>query len=253
MAIKRIKTGIKGFDRLVQGGLPKNSSTLISGTPGTGKTIFATEFLYNGASRFNERGLYITFEQEADAVRIQAEMFGWNLKKLEKEGKLIIRHFPIKEIDQDTIKEINSLIKTKKIKRLVIDSLSTLSINAPIYAPVKDLSLVDIMKHKAFFSPPIMGDFVVKRFIYAFVDDLREMGCTSVLISEKATEDGALTRDSISEFICDGVILINYESMGGAFSRSMQIRKMRHTANDEDIHPLQISEKGIIVHDLEEK
>ena len=253
MAIKRVKTGIKGFDRLVQGGFPKNSSILLSGTPGTGKTIFALEYLYNGVIKYKERGLYITFEQEPEALRTQGTLFGWKIKKLEKEGKLIIKHFPIKEIDQDTIQEINKIIKTKKIKRLVIDSLSTLSINAPIYAPVKDLSLVDIMKHKAFFSPPILGDFVVKRFIYSFVDDLRGLGCTAVLIAEKTTEDGSLTRDTISEFICDGIILINYESMGGAFSRSMTIRKMRHTANDEDIHPVQITNKGIVIHDLEEK
>ena len=56
--------------------------------------------------------------------------------------------------------------------------------------------------------------------------------------------------EGISEFLCDGVVLLNFESLGGEFSRSLLVRKMRHTKNEEDIHPLEISKKGLVVHKL---
>ncbi|MBS3065685.1 hypothetical protein J4229_01425 [Candidatus Pacearchaeota archaeon] len=81
---ERIPTGIKGFDELVQGGFPRNSSVLICGGPGTGKTIFGMEYIINGATKYKEKGLYITFEQRAESLRGQALQFGWNISKLEK-------------------------------------------------------------------------------------------------------------------------------------------------------------------------
>ncbi len=247
----RAKTGIKGFDELVEGGFPRGSTILLCGTPGTGKSIFGLEFLYNGAAKFKERGLYVTFEQSPDALKMQAKRMGWDFDKLEKNGSVKIMHVLVKDIDQYTIENIKKEIQKNKISRLVIDSLSTLSINAPIYAPTKDIALVDIMKHKSFFSPPIMGDFVVKRFIYTFIDDLAGIdSVTSLLVSEASEKGEYLSRDTISEFVCDGVVVINFEAMGGEFSRSLLVRKMRNTKNDEDIHPLEISEKGLIVHTI---
>ena len=77
-----------------------------------------------------------------------------------------------------------------------------------------------------------------------------DLDCTSILISEASEKGDYLSRDTISEFACDGVILINFESMGGEFSRSLIIRKMRNTRNDEDIHPLEIGKSGLVTHDV---
>lgn len=68
--MERVATGIKGFDNLIEGGFPKGSAILLSGTPATGKTIFALEYLVNGARKFNERGLYVTFEEKRDKSKI---------------------------------------------------------------------------------------------------------------------------------------------------------------------------------------
>ncbi|HLC65734.1 MAG TPA: ATPase domain-containing protein [Candidatus Nanoarchaeia archaeon] len=76
--MKRIKTGIKGFDELVQGGFPEGSSTLITGSPGTGKSIFGLQYIYNGAIKYKERGLYLTFEQRKTDMMNQAVQFGWD-------------------------------------------------------------------------------------------------------------------------------------------------------------------------------
>ena len=81
MGVRRIRTGIKGFDKLIQGGFPEASTILLTGSPGTGKTIFGLQFLYNGAARFRDKGLYVTFEQTERALLEQANLFGWNLEK----------------------------------------------------------------------------------------------------------------------------------------------------------------------------
>ena len=96
MAVERIKTGIKGFDKLVKGGFPAASTILVTGSPGTGKTIFALQFLYNGASKFREKGLYVTFEQNEEALKDQGKLFGWDIEKLIKNKILQLLHIPAK-------------------------------------------------------------------------------------------------------------------------------------------------------------
>jgi KaiC/GvpD/RAD55 family RecA-like ATPase len=235
MKMDKIKTGIKGFDALVEGGLPRGKIILLSGSPGTCKTIFALQFLYNGAKQFDEKGLYISFEEKIESLKAQALQFGWDFDKLEKEKKIKIISITPENITESTAAEIIRMAHDNKFSRLVIDSLSALSINTPTtFAKVTDLTEISI-----------------KRFMYKFINDLRSIqdGVTSLLISQ--TTNGQLSRDGVSEFICDGILHISYESMGGQYSRQLTIRKMREPSNDEDIHPLEIGKKGLVVHELE--
>ncbi len=250
--IERCPTGINGFDELVQGGFPKGASVLFAGSPGTGKSIFAMEFVYRGATKFNEKGLYVTLEQTAEEIRAQAEQFGWNFKELEEKGMIEIMAIPSRKIDSKTAGKIIDLCMKKGYQRLVVDSLSTLSINAPIFTQMSDIAVKQIINDNTFFSPPVVGDILVKRFIYGFIDDLKRLShTTSLLISETPYNTEYMSRDTISEFLCDGVILVTFESMGGEYSRSLLVRKMRQTKNDEDIHPLEISPEGLVVHTIE--
>jgi KaiC/GvpD/RAD55 family RecA-like ATPase len=246
--MNRVKTGIKGFDELVQGGVLEGSTILLIGTPGTGKTLFSLEYVYNGVSKFKENCMFVTLEQPLVDLRFQASQIGLDLKKYEKTGKLTLMHIPVAELSSVTVEMIKKEVKKRKIKRLVIDSLSTLAVNAPIYQHVKDMALRDVMDYKAFFSPPVLGDYVVKRFIYSFLDSLKDAGCTTFVTSEAPEKGEFLSRDSISEFLVDGVLLLNFESMGGAFPRSLLIRKMRGTKNNEEVHSLEIGSKGLVVH-----
>jgi KaiC/GvpD/RAD55 family RecA-like ATPase len=232
--MEKTKTGIEGFDELVDGGFFKGHSILLSGTPGTGKTIFALQFLYNGAINFNENGLLITFEEKINDLRNQAKQFGWDFNALEKDKKLTMVSINPQELTKDSLDGTLKLVEDLGIKRMVIDSLSTLSIHTPIVSS----------------NPSEINEYYIKRFIYNFVNQLKGLkNTTSLLISQNASED-RLSSDNISEFMCDGVIHLTYESMGGEFSRSIIIRKMRQTKNDEDVHPLEISDKGLVVHNI---
>lgn len=249
--IERIPTGIKGFDEIVQGGFPRNSSVLVCGGPGTGKTIFGMEFIVNGATKYREKGLYVTFEQRAESLRSQASQFGWNLDDLEKRGMIKIISVPVEKITKEIIEEIKKIMKKEGFKRLVIDSLSTLVVNAPIYVEPSELAVKDVVGGNIVFSPPIIGDYIVKRFIYQFIEELRELDCTTLLISEAGQSGEYITRDTLSEFVCDGIVLITFESLGGAYSRSLIVRKMRETKNNEDVHPMEITSNGTIIHKIE--
>ena len=234
--MEKVKTGIKGFDKLVEGGFPRGKIILLSGTPGTCKTIFALQFLYNGATMFNEKGMYISFEEKADNLKKQALQFGWDFDKLEKNDDVHIITISPSDIKNDTASEIVKIASDNKIKRLIIDSLSALSINTPTtYSKVTDITEISI-----------------KRFMYSFINDLKSInnGLTALLISQ--TTNGQLSRDTVSEFICDGIVHINYETLGGKYSRTLTIRKMRETNNDEDVHPILITNKGLIIHTFKE-
>lgn len=225
-------TGIKGFDELLRGGIPRGKIILLSGTPGTGKTIFALQYLYNGAKKYNEKGLYVSFEEKSSNLRNQAKHFGWDIPAMEKQGILRILDISPRQIKETIAKDILEIVHKGKYQRLVIDSLSALAINSPT----------------THIAPTELTEISIKRFMYGFIHDLRCVDVTTLLISQ--TREGILSTEGVSEFISDGIIHIKYEPMGGDYSRYLSVRKMREVANDEDIHPLEISKKGIVIHTL---
>jgi KaiC/GvpD/RAD55 family RecA-like ATPase len=229
--MERIKTGIKGFDALIEGGIPQGSNVMLCGTAGCGKTLFALEFMYNGASKFNEKSLFVTFEEDLEGIYEQARQFNWDFMKYQQRGLLSIINIPPTEITNNTINDILQIAAEKRISRLVIDSLSTLSLYVPNNTGKAD--------HNS-----------IGRFLHSFIGRLKSTRQVTSLIINQSPDEKSLSKDNISEFICDGVIHLVFESMGGEYSRSLLVRKMRRTKNDEDIHPLEISAKGLIVHNI---
>lgn len=232
--MEKVKTDIAGFDALVGGGFPKGAIILVGGTPGTGKTIFGLEYLYRGAM-LGEKGLFISFEEPVENLILQAKQFGWNIDKVTKKKDLLFDYIPSRKINNSTIKDIITIVKEKNIKRLVIDSLSTLALSIPtIHSKVGEIT-----------------DYSIKRFIHTFMEELKLLEETTTLTMTHASNQNVLSTDEISEFLADGIIHIIYESLGGEYSRSLTIRKMRQVKNDDDIHPLEISKTGLIVHTIE--
>ena len=229
----RVITGIKGFDKLVDGGFPLGSIVLLSGQPGTGKTIFGLNYLFNGAKKFNERGVFITLEEDRNSLLEQAKQFGWDLAKLERDGLLQLITIRTFELKKCYMEQLFSKVEKFGAKRLVIDSLSSLSIKIPT----------------AYMKLNEVNDFAIRRFIYEFTDKLKDINGITTLLTQQSSEN-LVDKSDLAEFMCDGVIKISFEPMGGKYSRSLIVKKMRRTRNEEDIHPLEISKDGIVIHDI---
>jgi len=219
MAIERVKSGIPGLDRLIQGGFVKNSANLITGETGTGKTIFGCQFIWHGL-KSGEPGVYITMEEHPDELRTDVAQFGWNFAKYEKTGKCEIIYYDPAEVSNIASAIMNE-IQTMKARRLVIDSTSVLglTIENPLLIRRKLLSLINAIKRQ----------------------------CTALLISEIPEDSKTLSRFGVEEFVVDGVIVLHFVGIGGEDFGNIQIRKMRKTKHARGWFPLQITNKGISV------
>lgn len=244
--MKRVRTGIKGFDELIQGGIPQGFSLLICGTPGTGKTIFALEYLYNGALE-GENGLYITIEEPAQRLRDQATQIGFDYPTLERQGKLAFLKIPIDIHSYDLVRTISAAVQKTKAKRIVVDSLSILDINAGMYSiPVKILPEKD-----RFYANDMMqlrdtkGD-IGKQFVYLFINRISEFGTTNLFITDSMQNDSDfLTRDTVSEFVCDGVVKLQVKEIGSKILRTLEVKKMRNTLIKSGMQTMNITKKGV--------
>ncbi|MBW2989502.1 AAA family ATPase [Candidatus Woesearchaeota archaeon] len=234
--MERVKTGIPGFDELVEGGIPSGSNILLSGSPATGKTIFGLQFLYEGALMYDEPGLYISYEEPRENLIKTTERFDWDIERMAGRNKLIIRSFPDETLFFDTfMADIRKAVKDYGIKRIVIDSLTTLCFQRSIEEEHGDRHLSEEEREK--------------KFIFKLVSSLRDIkGATKLLISEvEGDDEGKLASEKASPFLCDGIIWIKFLTMGGTHSRQLIVRKMRHTRNVSAFTNLRISSAGISV------
>ena len=230
---KRIKTGINGLDKLLKGGLLEKKSVLLSGPCGSGKSILAMQFIYNGIKQENEPGLYVSFEEEKQSIIENMATLGFNLEELEKKKKLMIVGGEAGKLDyfmqkvgartDNIIEEIREIVKDNKIKRVVIDSVSILTLLCN-------------------------NDEERRRTLTKLASTLSELGCTSLLISE--TKEGTLdlSRHGIEEFIVDGVIALFQLRQGDKFIPGIVVRKMRGTDHERGIRLFKITKNGIVVY-----
>lgn len=231
MASERVPTGIGGFDKLIDGGFIRGSTNLLAGGTGSGKSIFSMFFIYSGATKYNEPGLYISFEETADSLREDAKVFGWDFDKLEKAKKAkIIFMTPYSTTDlQATLSEE---IEKSKAKRIVIDSASVLAMS-------------------------LEGDYRIRKQLYFLVATLQKLGCTSILVSEIVGEapidissnsrDGSFSRYGVEEFIADSVVTLHNSGLGGEGDRAVRVVKMRRTDHAKGPVPFEIGKEGIKV------
>src|SRR5438552_18200145 len=129
----RNRTGILELDEMLRGGFMDKDAVMIAGSAGTGKTTLALEYLVNGATKFGEPGIYLTFEQLPDQIYRDAENFGWDLKKLEEQDKFrLVCTSPDLLLEPDGAGQLlESTIKEIRPRRMVIDSLNHLEMYLP--------------------------------------------------------------------------------------------------------------------------
>jgi len=251
--MEREPTGIPGMDKLIQGGIPKNSVSLISGSPGTGKSIYSLQFLKEGAKNQDQRCLYISFEEEPESIINQAEGFGWNPKELQATRKLKIIYNDITKRmlgeNETYVDIIKGQIEKYNPDRLVIDSLTPLS-NLPV--SFEELSQYGLATDFDRFSPiGIQQDLLIRLQMHKLINIVRDAGCTSLLISEVKKNSEWMSADHVSEFLSDNVILLRYP--GGNIKRTLKVEKMRGTNHYEDEAAMDITEEGIKIKQLEEQ
>jgi KaiC/GvpD/RAD55 family RecA-like ATPase len=219
----RIQSGIPGLDELIEGGFEEGSITLISGKTGTCKSIFSSQFIYNGARRCKENGLYITTGETISNIKKQSEKFGWDFGLLEK--KSIVKFVELEPFDTETLMDrIMKNVESVGAKRIVVDSVSMLELY-------------------------MQDPFKIRKVLYKILQRLREMNKVVLVVSEVPEESRGLSRTGVVEFMVDGVIVLQYMGMM-KYSRSLVIRKMRMTRHSTDIHPFEIGPEGIEVHSI---
>ncbi|OIO62859.1 hypothetical protein COY26_05195 [Candidatus Woesearchaeota archaeon CG_4_10_14_0_2_um_filter_33_10] len=224
--VKRIKTGIPGLDKVMEGGLVDNSVNLLSGGTGTGKSIFSLQFLFNGAKQFNEKGLYISLEEPEESLKADVEKLGMDFKKVSKNVKFM--YMPPYGIT-NFLDPLREQIEKFKPDRIVIDSLTALVM-------------------------PLEDDFERKKEIVNIIKLLKRLKCTSILVSEIPSNGnidsdsvGGFSRFGIEEFLCDSLIILHYAGIGGESDRAIRIIKMRQTNHVRGPIPMSIGKSGISV------
>ena len=218
--MERIKTGINGLDNLVNGGFPRSHSILLCGAPGTGKTILALQFLYKGARDFKENGLYVSIEENPLKLKSYAKEFGWkDIDQLEKDKKLTFLRVPPSERRFDIVQQVRERVQEQNVKRIVVDSLSA------IYLAFDDIT----------------------QFVYSFVNMIEELNVTSIFITDSPPGSTLLTKDGVSEFVCDGVIHLQLNDVSKTVNRTLSVKKMRGTSMSPGANLLKFTDSGLEV------
>ncbi len=221
---KRVAIGIQHLDNLIGGGFKINSTNLVAGSAGAGKTIFALQFLINGILKYGEPVIYITFEERKDKLYDDVLEFGWDLAKLEKEGKFAFLEYTPEQVKKVLVEgggTIDSVITKMKAKRLVIDSISSFALLYP-------------------------NELERKEAILALIDLINSWGCTALLTAQDEARDGLLVSSSL-EFEVDSIILLYYVKKKADRIRAMEIFKMRGTKHPGTTFAFDITNKGIVV------
>ncbi|MHA2244028.1 MAG: ATPase domain-containing protein [Candidatus Hodarchaeales archaeon] len=226
-----IKSGIPGLDALfVQKEFPKGRQILVTGPPGSGKTVFGVQFLINGALHSDEPGVFVSFDDLPYHIRNDMHSFGWNIQQLEDEfnpplitmvdgfsarvGLTTSEKFTIKANIDSLLMILTEILEDTGATRVCIDSLSTLS---------------TIIKDPA----------QVRKEILTMGAILGEQGCTTLLTAE-TLEMG------VEEYSSQGLIRLSYDELStGEFRRAILIQKMRGFAHEFSWKEFRITGNGI--------
>ncbi len=229
LKLTKCLSGIKGLDEITEGGLPEGRTTLICGGPGCGKTIMAMEFLLHGSTKFNEPGVFISFEEEEYDLVKNFSGLNYNLPRLIDEKKILLDNI---KIDPTEIIEngeygldgffvrLEYAIDSIGAKRVVIDTIENL--------------------FSGFTNKKILRSELNRLFRW-----LKRKKVTAVITGERSGKK--LTRGGLEEYVSDCVILLDHRMEDQMSTRRIQIVKYRGSYHGTNEYPFLIGEKGIII------
>ena len=213
--MERVKTNIKGFDELVEGGLPKGSSILLTGQAGAGTTLFAGEYLY----RNNSSSLYYSFERDAPQIIEEYSSFNWNLQERIKQKQFNIVKNELYQFET-FVSDLEDNIDKLNATRVAIDSLTIIG---------------------QFFN----DEYKMRKGLIELKNMIKKTGATALFLSEIPGNSNQVSTFGLEEFVLDGVIKLDLIQKGSELIRTISVRKMIGTAQDSSIHPLEITKQGI--------
>ena len=241
--------GIEGLDPLVGGGVLQGHSVLVCGAPGTGKTIFGLQFLYMGATMENENGLFVNVEDIEKKLKFYANQFGWDMDALQRQKKIDFLKVPIDRKGCKIIDIIFEKAQELDAKRIVIDSLSALSINAKMFdLPLKDQpDPTGTLKGRILKTAGYKPFDDTAQFTYLFIERIANIEATALFLTDTPHGSDSLTKDGVSEFACDGVIHLQLHDVGKEVNRTITVKKMRGSKTIPGMNSLRFTERGLEV------
>jgi len=224
--IELTKTGIEGLDDILNGGIVKNSTTLVSGNPGAGKSILGLQYIYNGVELYGQKGIFLTFEENKEDLREAAESIGFdNWQQYVEEGDIKVYDKQVLLRENDFSAALDILLEDldeEMYERLVLDSLTMFQL---------------------FFE----SEREKRTYLLKFTDILRENELTTLMTNEQGTVFPE-TDIGLENFLTDGNIYLLQTPTDSGVNRYVWVAKMRKQNIDADIFPIEISQGGITVH-----
>jgi len=237
--MERIRTGIEGLDTIIQGGLPKNSITLVSGPPGGGKSILCFQFLYQGIKN-GEKCLFLTLDKKVEGLLIQARELGFDFQSgiEQNQSKFLFLNINKKHVYEAMTDEILS----GNYDRIVLDSITPLSEMPISIRTTEDYSIeTDVISQEDYSSTVQLP--TRRLHLRYIINALESTTATSIVTSELPVGSSLLSRDGISEFLADGVITLSLDPTMDR--RKMSVMKMRNTKHTLKPHDIVIDTGGI--------
>jgi KaiC/GvpD/RAD55 family RecA-like ATPase len=230
----RCRSGVPGLDDVLGGGFPSGRCILVRGDCGTGKTILGAQFIYNGIVQYKETGVLVLLEQNAAHFKKDMLSFGFDIKSLQESGQLVLIDASLSRVNLEKTAAAEAYLhNTPKTPFCVADVVDYIAAAAKeigaTRVTIDNLPALDNLLKKVETS---------RNDILYMSGKLRSIGLTSLLLC-----DNLKTRiDDTENYLCDGVILLEYKCSGPDIGRRLLIKKMRGTRHSEHIHPIKICE-----------
>mgnify|MGYP000420908563 CR=1 FL=1 len=225
--LSKAPSGIPGFDEVTGGGLPEGRSTLVCGDAGAGKTMFGMQFLVRGATKGQEPGVFVAFEEREDDLKKNVASLGWDLDALSEEKRLTVEAVSVSseemaEAGQYDLEglfiRLDAAIRDVGASRIVLDTVETL------FGVFTDAH-------------------VVRAEFRRLLRWLKERGITAVVTAERGEE--SLTRFGIEEYVSDCVIDLSQTMRGQTTRRHLRVLKYRGSGHGTNAYPFLIGQNGI--------